>query len=53
MTDPAHFVPAVGQGALGIECAQTEKIFSALLAPMEDNNTRVCVSAETCLFARA
>lgn len=43
---PPHFVPAVGQGALGIECRADRQDILALLAPMEDYDTRVCVTAE-------
>lgn len=40
------FIPAVGQGALGIEYRVDRADLHELLAFMEDANTRVCVEAE-------
>lgn len=39
-------IPAVGQGALGIECREDDYHLLVLLASLEDRLTRVCVSAE-------
>jgi hydroxymethylbilane synthase len=39
-------VPAVGQGALAIEAREADARIAALLAPLEDPTTRVCVEAE-------
>ena len=44
--DPAGFVPAVGQGALGIECRVDDAKILALLARLDHAETRVCVEAE-------
>ena len=44
--DPAGFVPAVGQGALGIECRADDAKILALLARLDHAETRVCVEAE-------
>ncbi len=44
--DPHDFVPAVGQGALGIECRDDDYDLFGLLALLEDSATRVCVEAE-------
>lgn len=44
--DPQRFVPAVGQGALGIECRSDDGEVLSLVAKMEDAGTRVCVEAE-------
>lgn len=54
MTDlqPADFVPAVGQGALGIECRGDDPFVLELVGRMEDRATRVCVEAERA-FLRA
>ena len=41
-----NFLPAVGQGALGIECREDRKDILDLLAFMEHRHTRVCVEAE-------
>jgi hydroxymethylbilane synthase len=39
-------LPAVGQGALGIECRDDDAIARALLAKLHDETTSVCVAAE-------
>lgn len=44
--DENVFLPAVGQGALGIECQEDNYNVLALLANLEDRDTRVCVQAE-------
>ncbi len=44
--DVHSFVPAVGQGALGIECREDRHDVQELLAFMEHPATRVCVEAE-------
>lgn len=44
--DPASFVPAVGQGALGIECRGADDRVLGLVKKLEDYETRVCVEAE-------
>ena len=43
---PETFLPAVGQGALGIECRHDDQSLFTLLAELEDTPTRVCVEAE-------
>lgn len=44
--DPQIFMPAVGQGAIGIECREDDYELFTLLAEIEDTPTRVCVEAE-------
>lgn len=44
--DPVRFLPAVGQGAIGIECREDDYDLFTLLAQIEDTPTRVCVEAE-------
>ncbi len=44
--DPKDFVPAVGQGALGIECRANDQKTLDLLARLNDAETRTCVEAE-------
>jgi hydroxymethylbilane synthase len=39
-------LPAVGQGALGIECRAGDSAIEALLAPLHDVETATCVAAE-------
>jgi hydroxymethylbilane synthase len=43
---PPHFVPAVGQGALGIECRADDAETRALLAPLNDPATHRAILAE-------
>lgn len=46
LLDPEESLPAVGQGALGIECRDNRADLRALLAPLDDAGTRRCVEAE-------
>ena len=39
-------LPAVGQGALGLECRSNDDTVLQLIAPLADATTSVCVSAE-------
>jgi hydroxymethylbilane synthase len=39
-------LPAPGQGALGIECLSARAEVAALLAPLGDSATTICVRAE-------
>lgn len=48
---PPGFLPAVGQGALGIECRSDDPAVIALLAPLDDPSTRRSVVAERALLA--
>ncbi len=47
--EPALSLPAVGQGALGIECRSERSDLIAALAPLNDADTRWCVEAERAL----
>lgn len=49
--DPAVFLPAVGQGALGLECRADDERVLSLLACLEHRPSRVCVEAERGLSA--
>jgi hydroxymethylbilane synthase len=44
--DPAQFLPAIGQGALGIEIRSEDDELRQLLAPLHDPITAVAVQAE-------
>jgi hydroxymethylbilane synthase len=50
--EPAYSLPAVGQGALGIECRAERKDMMDLLTPLNHADTRWCVEAERA-FSRA
>jgi hydroxymethylbilane synthase len=43
---PDISLPAVGQGALGIECRDADAAVRARLAPLHDPETALCVAAE-------
>ncbi|MEO8156206.1 MAG: hydroxymethylbilane synthase [Betaproteobacteria bacterium] len=47
--EPASSLPAVGQGALGIECLSGRSDIIKALAPLDDPDTRWCVEAERAL----
>ncbi len=47
---PLYFIPAVGQGALGIECRAADKEVCDLVRQLEDRDTRICVDAERALL---
>lgn len=49
--DPAESLPAVGQGAVCIECREQDARTNALLAPLNHAATRICVSAERAMNA--
>ena len=49
LLDPEESLPAVGQGALGIECRDDRPEVRELLVPLEDAQTRCCVEAERSL----
>lgn len=44
--EPEVILPANGQGAVGIECRVNDERIKALLAPLEDKETRIRVLAE-------
>lgn len=50
--EPEVSLPANGQGAVGIECREDDKMLKALLAPLEHNETRIQVIAERAMNRR-
>lgn len=46
LLSPEESLPAVGQGALGIECLAGRDDLLQLLAPLSDHDTTACVTAE-------
>ena len=49
--EPPEFLPAVGQGALGIECRRDDAAVLALLQPLDDPATHRAVRAERAALA--
>jgi hydroxymethylbilane synthase len=45
-------LPAIGQGAIGIECRADDEQTNALLAPLHHPDTAVCVAAERAMNRR-
>lgn len=50
--EEAVLLPAVGQGAVGIECRLDDARTRALLAPLNDADTALCVTAERAMNTR-
>jgi hydroxymethylbilane synthase len=48
--DPVEFIPAIGQGALGIEARSEDHRVLSLLAPLDHPETAVTVSSERSLL---
>ncbi len=46
------FIPAVGQGAVGIECREDDTNLNELLAPLNHRETQICLTAERAANAR-
>ena len=44
-------LPAIGQGAIGIECRSDDQEINGILAALHDNGTGLCVSAERAMNA--
>lgn len=44
--DPTIFIPAIGQGAIGIECRANNTALIKTLACLNDHNSHTCVIAE-------
>jgi len=49
---PERLLPAVGQGALGIECRQGDSAMEALIAPLAEEPSASCVRAERAMNRR-
>lgn len=50
--DTSVSLPAIGQGAVGIECRRDDEKINALLAPLNDASTHIRVTAERALNTR-
>jgi hydroxymethylbilane synthase len=49
---PEIMLPAIGQGALGIECRAADERVRALIRPLDHADTRLCVMAERAVNRR-
>ncbi|HET7397261.1 MAG TPA: hydroxymethylbilane synthase [Intrasporangium sp.] len=49
--DPIQMLPAPGQGALAVECRADRADVRAAVAPLDDPDTRTCVTAERALLS--
>lgn len=49
--DSQRMLPAIGQGAMGIECRIDDAHTRALIAPLNDANTETCIRAERAMNA--
>ena len=47
-----HLLPAVGQGAIGIECRADDMTTQELIAPLNDKDTSLCVLTERAFSRR-
>lgn len=52
LVDTGTMLPAVAQGAIGIEIRQGDERSQALLAPLNDQSTALCVAAERAFLER-
>jgi hydroxymethylbilane synthase len=50
--EPQVSLPAVGQGAVGIECRADDERINELITPLNDPVTRTCVTAERAMNTR-
>ncbi len=50
--EPVESLPAVGQGAIGIECRVADQRTNELLKPLHDSETAACVEAERAMNNR-
>jgi hydroxymethylbilane synthase len=50
LLDPIQVLPAAAQGALAIECRESDADARSLLAPLDDHATRAAVAAERSLL---
>ncbi len=50
--EPGISLPAIGQGAVGIECRINDEFINQLIAPLNHKETSICVRAERALLKR-
>jgi hydroxymethylbilane synthase len=52
LIEPELSLPAVGQGAVGIECRIDDEQVNQLIAPLHDEDTAICIKAERAMNER-
>jgi hydroxymethylbilane synthase len=52
LLEPEVSLPAIAQGAVGIECRKDDEYVKSLLVPLKDEDSTICVSAERAALAR-
>ncbi|MCB1868656.1 MAG: hydroxymethylbilane synthase [Gammaproteobacteria bacterium] len=52
LLEPEQSLPAIGQGAIGIECRTDDERVNSLVAPLHDLETALCVVAERAMNNR-
>ena len=50
--DPEVSLPAIAQGAVGIECRRDDEPTNSLVAPLRHEESAICVAAERAMLAR-
>jgi len=50
--EPHISIPAIGQGAIGIECRIDDELINNLIAPLNHEETLICISAERAFLRR-
>ncbi len=46
LDDLTHFLPAIGQGTIGVECRQEDNQILDILAPINHADSTICITAE-------
>ena len=52
LLEPKQSLPAIGQGAIGIESRTDDEWVNSLIAPLQDLETALCVAAERAMNSR-
>jgi hydroxymethylbilane synthase len=52
LLSPEQSLPAIGQGAIGIECRQGDATIETLIGPLNHSETALCVTAERAMNHR-
>ena len=51
LLEPTEMLPAIGQGAIGIEVREDNAVIRELLAPIHDQGTAICIATERAFLA--